>query len=291
VVLESGIAASSANWVGIQAALSKFTTVCSYDRAGFGWSDASKLPRTPQQLALELHELLTRARLGGPFILVGHSFGGLIVRAFAAQYPDETAGLVLVDALHDREWLRPTARQERMLRGGVFFSRAGAALASVGVVRLCLDLLTRGSRTTPRAVLKSFGKDATALVERMVGEVTKLPPEVWPQIRAHWSRPRPFVTMARYLASLPVSSAEFEQATPLPSVPLIVLSPHCEGAQLATQKELAALCAGGEHRPIADCGHWIHLDQPPAVIEAVKQVLERVRDREEALRRDYPIQA
>jgi pimeloyl-ACP methyl ester carboxylesterase len=277
VVLESGIAASSVSWTAVQAALSSHTTVSSYDRAGLGWSEPNFRPRTPSQLADELHELLVRAGLAPPFVLVGHSFGGLVVRAFAARYPRETAGLVLVDALHHSEWLNPTGRRRRMLRGGVWFSWLGAALASVGVVRLCLDLLTRGARRTPRAVMKSFGKDVAGLITRMVGEVTKLPPEVWPAIRAHWSRPRSFATMARYLAALPKSSAEFLEASPLPPVPLVVLSADCTGDQLAAQKDLSLLCAGGECRVVHGCGHWIHLDRPDAVVEAVIEMLERVR--------------
>lgn len=277
VVLESGIAASSASWAGIQATLAEHTMVCSYDRAGFGWSDSAPGPRTPRQLALELHDLLSHGGPRGPFILVGHSFGGLIVRAFADQFPDETAGLVLVDALHQREWLQPTPQQRRMLRGGVLFSRIGVVLASLGVVRLCLDLLTLGSRKAPRAVLKSFGKDAFALVTRIVGELTKLPPDVLPAIRAHWSRPKPFATMARYLAALPQSCAEFAEARRLPDVPLIVLSADCAGEQLAAQKELACLCSKAEHRVLANCGHWVHLHQPGAVVEAVRRVLTQVR--------------
>ena len=277
VVLESGIAASSVSWTEVQAALSNHTTVCSHDRGGFGWSEPSFRPHTPAQLAEELHDLLTRAGLPPPFVLVGHSFGGLIVRAFATRYPQQTAGLVLVDALHHSEWLNPTGPRRRVLRGGVWFSWLGAALASVGVVRLCLDLLTRGARRTPRAVMKSFGKNVSGLITRMVGEVTKLPPEVWPAIRAHWSRPRSFATMARYLAALPKSSAEFLEASPLPTAPLLVLSADCSGDRLAAQEELASLCVEGECRVVSGCGHWIQLDRPEVVVEAVLEVLAKVR--------------
>jgi pimeloyl-ACP methyl ester carboxylesterase len=206
------------------------------------------------------------------------------VRSFAAQFPGEAAGLVLVDALSHREWLQPTAQQKRMLQGGVLFSRIGVVLASLGVVRLCLALLAGGSRKAPQAVLKGFGRGATALVTRIVGEVTKLPPEVLPAIRAHWSRPKSFATMARYLAALPPSSAEFLETASLPAVPLIVLSAQCTGEQLAGQRELASLCSAGEHRMIPDCGHWVHLDRPEAVVEAVKQILEQVRTADPSLR-------
>jgi pimeloyl-ACP methyl ester carboxylesterase len=277
VILESGITASSLSWSGLQPLLARHTTVCSYDRPGLAWSDSSATPTTPAALAGQLHALLDRAGLQGPFVLVGHSFGGLIVRAFAAQFPRETAGLVLLDALHHGEWLEPSARQRRMVRGGVLFSRIGVVLTGIGVVRLCLALLSRGARKAPRAVLKSFGKGATALVERILGEVTKLPPEVLPAIRAHWSRPKSFATMARYLAALPRSSAEFSEVRPLPPVPLIVLSAECRDEQLAAQKELASLCSGGEHRVIPGCGHWVHLDRPEAVVQAVKQIVKQVR--------------
>jgi pimeloyl-ACP methyl ester carboxylesterase len=171
-----------------------------------------------------------------------------------------------------------------MLRGGVLFSRIGVVLASLGVVRLALDLLKRGARKAPRAILKGFGKDATALVTRIIGEVTKLPPEVLPAIRAHWSRPKSFATMARYLAALPASSAEFSDPRPLPPVPLIVLSAHCTGEQFDAQKELSSLCSEGEHRVIPDCGHWVHLDRPDAVVEAVKEVLGKLRTADSSLR-------
>lgn len=284
VVLDSGIAASSLSWVGIQAVLSRETTVCSYDRAGFGWSETSRAARTPHELARELHSMLASAGLQPPFLLVGHSFGGLVVRAFAAQYPQDTAGLILVDALSHREWLQPTEQQKRMLQGGVLFSRIGVVLAALGVVRLCLNLLAKGSRKAPQAVLKGFGKGASALVTRIMGEVTKLPPEVLPAIRAHWSRPKSFATMARYLAALPKSSAEFAESRPLPNVPLIVLSAQCAGEQLAAQREMASLCSEGEHRVISGCGHWLHLDRPDAVVEAVRSVLERVRAAHPSLR-------
>jgi pimeloyl-ACP methyl ester carboxylesterase len=277
VILESGITASSLSWSGLQPTLAQYTTVCSYDRAGLAWSDSSDTPPTPNALARQLHELLSRAGLRGPFVLVGHSFGGLVVRAFAAQFPAETAGLLLLDALHHREWLEPSARQKRMLRGGVLFSRIGVVLASVGIVRLCLALLSRGSRKAPRAVLHSFGKGATAVVERVLGEVTKLPAEVLPAIRAHWSRPKSFATLARYLAALPRSSTEFVEVNALPAVPLIILSAECTGEQLASQKELASLCAGGKHHLIPGCGHWVHLDKPEAVVETVREILEQVR--------------
>lgn len=101
VVLEAGIASSSLDWSLVQPEISKFTRVCSYDRAGMGWSQESPNPRTSTHIVEELHTLLKNANLPGPYILVGHSFGGINVRLYASQYPDEVFGLVLVDSSHE----------------------------------------------------------------------------------------------------------------------------------------------------------------------------------------------
>jgi pimeloyl-ACP methyl ester carboxylesterase len=97
VILQAGLGASSSSWAGIAPAVSATTTVCSYDRAGHGRSDGAG-PQDGAALATDLHTLLERAGVAGPYILVGHSSGGPYVRVFAAQYPDEVAGMVLLDA-------------------------------------------------------------------------------------------------------------------------------------------------------------------------------------------------
>ncbi len=101
VILESGAGMSSIGWIMIQPEIAKFTRVCSYDRAGYGWSDPGPEPRTSLQIAKELKLLLDIAGERGPYILVGPSFGGFIVRVFAGQYPTDAAGIVLVDAMHE----------------------------------------------------------------------------------------------------------------------------------------------------------------------------------------------
>lgn len=101
VILDAGIASSSLDWALVQPEIAKFTRVCSYDRAGMGWSEESPNPRTSQHMIEELHTLLKNANEQGPYILVGHSFGGINMRLFASRYPDEVFGLVLVDATHE----------------------------------------------------------------------------------------------------------------------------------------------------------------------------------------------
>ena len=101
VILEAGLGDSLEVWEKIQDAVSEFTSVCSYDRAGQGQSDPAPTPRTCQDMVADLHNLLTNAKLPPPYVLVGHSFGGMIMRLFAHQYPREVTGMVLVDAVHE----------------------------------------------------------------------------------------------------------------------------------------------------------------------------------------------
>lgn len=104
VILEAAAQAASAHWVWVQPEVAEATRVCAYDRAGMGWSDAGPEPRDARQIAAELHALLENAGVAGPYVLVGHSFGGLYARVYAAQYSGEVTGMVLVDATHPDLW-------------------------------------------------------------------------------------------------------------------------------------------------------------------------------------------
>src|SRR5207248_97521 len=103
VVLEAGAGDFSLDWSYVQPGVARFTRVCSYDRAGYAWSDPGPRPRTARQLALELRTGLRKAGIKGPYVLVGQSFGGFLVRAFARCYPKEVVGMVLVDCPHENE--------------------------------------------------------------------------------------------------------------------------------------------------------------------------------------------
>jgi len=114
VILEAGLGSPQLVWDEVRSEIAKFTRVCSYDRSGLGWSEHGLQPRTSQQAIKELHILLEKAGVSGPYVLVGHSFGGYHVRLFASTYPDEVVGMVLVDANHhDQESrLRPNTPAE-----------------------------------------------------------------------------------------------------------------------------------------------------------------------------------
>jgi len=106
VILESGSGGPSVDWLMVQPEVAKFSRVCSYDRAGYGWSDSGPEPRSSLQIAHELKRLLLAAGEKGPYVLVGHSMGGYDIRVYTGQYPNDVAGMVLVDASHEDQYLR-----------------------------------------------------------------------------------------------------------------------------------------------------------------------------------------
>ena len=117
VVLIAGAGDFSFDWGLMQPEVSRFTRVCSYDRAGLAWSDPGPTPRTMRQDAYELHTLLKTARVQAPYVLVGHSIGGLIARVYAEQYPAEVAGMVLVDSTHEDTTLMYQGKLVRVREG------------------------------------------------------------------------------------------------------------------------------------------------------------------------------
>jgi pimeloyl-ACP methyl ester carboxylesterase len=276
VVLESGISASSLNWRAVQAQVSKFTRVCSYDRAGLGWSDLCDQACTPASLAKQLHTLLHNAKIQPPYVLVGHSFGGLIVQAFAHQYADETAGLVLVDPLDPAEWTPITDEQRRIIRHGIRLSRRGALAAKFGVVRLCLNFLLAGNQLVPRLAAKLWSGDASQVTNRIAGQVQKMPPETWPLVAAHWKNPKSFEGMARHFQALAESAQELSQVQPL-TVPVTMLV-GTQNEHPADPREYARRLSPETRLIFAEkSGHWIQLDEPELVVKSIAEMLESIQ--------------
>jgi pimeloyl-ACP methyl ester carboxylesterase len=270
VVLEAGIAASSVSWSLIQKRIAALTTVVSYDRGGFGWSDPPRVACTAANAADELEGMLREAGLGGPYVLVGHSFGGLIVRRFQQQFPEQVAGMVLVDPVVRAEWREASEAKRRMLARGVMLSRRGAVLARIGVVGFALRMLTSGSQRVPKLLARVSVGNGASVTDRLVGEVRKMPREVWPAIAQHWSQAQSFQAMAGYLENLPLSAGQLDEERSLDDLPLVVLSAsklipeHAHDAGLSTR---------GRHIVVPDSGHWIQLDAPDAVVDAIESVL------------------
>jgi pimeloyl-ACP methyl ester carboxylesterase len=275
VVLEAGIAASSLSWWLVQKQVAAFTSVVSYDRAGFGWSDPATLRCTAASAACQLERMLGSNRLPGPYVLVGHSFGGLIVRRFQQQFPKKVAGMVLVDPVLRSEWRSPDVYGRRMLARGVMLSRRGALLARMGVVGLGLKLLLKGSRRIPKLLARASAGHVAGVTDRLVGQVRKIPAEHWPAIAGHWSRASSFRTMAEYLENLPVSAAHIDERRSLDDLPVAVLSASSASGE---HERDAGLSTRGRRIVVENSGHWIQLDAPDAVVAAIADIVAQVRE-------------
>ncbi len=270
VVFESGIAASSLSWTRILRDASAFARVCAYDRAGLGWSDPARSPRTVPRMLQELQGIVANAA-AGPCILVGHSFGAFLVCAYAAEHPSAVAGLVLVDP--PSEWHELTPERARLLRGGIHLSRIGAVLARFGVVRACLALLTGGAPGVSRNAARIFGPTAAHTLERLVGEVRKLPPDVHPMVQALWSQPKCFTGMAQHLEALEEGAATVARITSLGDLPMVVISSGDQAAETITrQQALARLSSRGRQITSRKSGHWIQFDDPELVVSTIREL-------------------
>lgn len=275
VLFESGIAASSLSWTRVLREVGAFTRACAYDRAGLGWSDPGRAPRTVARMLGELQGVLAKAAGDGPFVLVGHSFGAFLVCAYASQHPADIAGLVLLDP--PSAWHAITREQARLLRGGIQLSRLGGVLARFGVVRACLALLTGGAPGVPRNFVRIFGPTAARTLDRLVGEVRKLPPDVHPVVQALWCQPKCFRAMADHLAALEETAAAVGRLTGLPDVPLAIVSSGDQPPDvIAKHRELARFSPSGRH-VVAAGGHWIQFDEPDLVVTIIRDIVDRAR--------------
>ena len=276
VLLESGIAASSLSWALVQPQVATYTQVCAYDRAGLGWSDVASCPRTFTRIVDELDAVLMHVAARERCVLVGHSFGSFVVRTYAARHPAHVAGIVLIDP--PTEWLDPTPQRARMLRGAIYLSRIGAVLARLGIVRACAALLTGGVPAAPRAFVKIFGPPTARTLERLVGEIRKLPPETHPIVQALWCQPKCFHSMAEHLSVLERSGLTMSALAPPIEVPTIVISsrdqPH---EQITAHRLLAEGSLRGRHVVAARSGHWVVFDEPELVATVIRELVEADR--------------
>ena len=272
VFLESAIAGSSLSWAKVDSDVAQFTRVCSYDRAGLGWSDAPSSPRTFERIVDDLSAVIDHVAAGDRCMLVGHSFGSFVVRAYAMRHPERVVGLVLVDPAI--EWLTMTPARARLLAGGRHLSSIGALLASVGVVRACLALLTGGAPGVPRRFVKVFGATAAHTLERLVGEVRKLPAELHPVVQSIWCQPKCFRAMGEHMLTLHRDAALIAAVTPSADIPVVVISSADQPPErLEAHRTLAAQSRHDRHVIATQGAHWVQFDQPELVVDAVKELV------------------
>ncbi|MFL5620868.1 MAG: alpha/beta fold hydrolase [Gemmatimonadaceae bacterium] len=268
VILDAGASGSGYGWSHIQPELATFTRACWFDRAGMGWSDVGPFPHTGAGMSRDLHELLRRAGVDTPYVLVGHSLGGLNVRVYNGMFPAEVAGAVLVDAAHEDEPRRAPPQMlghtaPRWLWHPIWI--AAQTARAVGLIRLM----------TPRPQLAADPAQRTR--EQIV--------------RALRAQPKTIATLAD--ASTPLRYAEAERAGGFGDRPLVVLTQgkmpdtttefgRAYGAYLQVwmheiQPKLARLSTHGRQIIVATSGHDIPDEAPEAVIDAVREVVADVR--------------
>jgi pimeloyl-ACP methyl ester carboxylesterase len=274
VVLEAGIGASSLSWRYVQNEIEPLVRVVSYDRAGLGWSTESTTPRHTRQVVHELLTLLDNVGIREPVVLVGHSFGGMTSLAAACLHPERFAGLVLVDPLHPAEWTLPDGQRKRMLDYGAFLAERGAMLARFGIVRAALRLLVLGAGTPARWMGRAASGAGSETLERLVGEVSKLPRDLWPHVRSQWCQEKTFASLANHLRQLPLSSVQAANAMRPLDLPLLVISAgNLEQVRLDAHRAIAQMSPQGQHVIAHRAGHWIQVDDPDMVVSAIRRML------------------
>jgi pimeloyl-ACP methyl ester carboxylesterase len=277
VVLDAALGGSSVSWSHVQPELARVTRVCSYDRAGFGWSDSGPLPRTAGRMADELRVLLDRAGVEPPFVFVGHSFGGLIGRVFTARYRKDVAALVLVDPAHPEDWADPAPKERTKIERGVRLCRHGATAARLGLARVVAGLVSIGAYGVARGLVKMLSHGRLSREdEGILAPVWKLPPDARKPLKQFWTQERFFAALGSQIESICVSAREAVEASAggFGDLPLVTISSTDPGEyRLRQQKALAALSTRGRHIVASNSGHWIPLDEPHTVTDAVLQVL------------------
>lgn len=262
IILVAGMSDFSVTWAYVQPEVARFTRVCSYDRAGLGWSEPSPAPRTASTMVEELHTLLVNADVQGPYVLVGHSLGGMLVRVYAHNHPDEVVGMILVDSYHE----------ERLLRLPVLVK---ANQDSAGGLRMLALLNSTGIMALAPQSVPSLGLRDDAYAQ-------------WQAILATTGY---FETWMAEVGTMEESSAEVRalRITSFGNMPLIVLSaghgdaiPTLSDAEnqevwkelQIEQSELVALSTNSEQIIAEQSGHFIHHEQPDLVIDAIRRVVE-----------------
>ncbi len=256
VILESGLGDTYVSWRKVQPQIAKFTRVCSYDRAGIGYSDSGSQPRTSKVIAGELHALLQAAGIAPPYVLVGHSLGGYNVRLYASLYRSEIAGMVLVDASHPDQENRFPPELKNM---EATWQREAEFL----------------EYTMP------FG------IPRLMGLCDEEPEQRAAECNWHTAREG-----VAELKAFPESAAQTAATGSLGDMPLAVLShdPDKPSADLPAdlakstndawekmQEELAHLSTRGTQVIAKNSSHYIQMDRPDIVIDAVRNVVDQAR--------------
>ena len=256
VILDSGLGDTYVSWRKVQPQIAKFTRVCSYDRAGLGYSDSSSQPRTSKVMAEELHALLRAAGIDPPYVLVGHSMGGYNVRLFASLYRNEVTGMVLVDASHPDQENRFPPEFKNMEGAQLRETEFLEFTMPFGIPRL-LDLCDEDP--VPRAAECNFQNMREDIAEfKALGESAA-------QTAATGT-----------LGDIPLAVVSHDPDKSSADLPADLARP-INDAWERMQEELAHLSTRGTQVIAKNSSHYIQIDRPDVVIDAVRGVLDLAR--------------
>ena len=274
VVFENGSADFSFIWDLVQPEISKIATTVSYDRAGYAWSEQGPVPRTARQIAYELHTALQNAGITGPYIMVGQSYGGFLVRAFARFYKSEVVGLVLVDALNENEKImmgKEALRVRDMAQG-----RKEPPIQPYAKVKIDTVMPNEGNPLASNTAIE-------APLDRLSQEDQKM--QLWAQTQFSY-----YKAVSGEMDWSPEDVADMYKNKGksdylLGNIPLVVISKgkgsysdlhdsaELEKQRQYLQNDLAHLSTNSKHIIDKNSGHNIHLEDPETVIEAIKLVI------------------
>lgn len=281
VVFDAALGASSLSWSLVHPEVARVTRACTYDRGGFGWSDAGPRPRTAGRIADELHALLGSASVPPPYLLVGHSFGGLVMRLFAARHRSAVAGLMLIEPAHPGEWAQPSDHQRALIDRGVRLCRHGTTAARIGLARAVASLVGLGALGPARALVGMVSRGGLRREdEGILAPIRKLPPDTRAVLKQMWTQPKFFEALGSQIESVCESAAEVarEADATYGDLPLTVLTGDSAGEQRMTaDAALARRSTRGRHVIVADSGHWVPLDAPEGVVKAILEMVNEIR--------------
>jgi len=280
VVFDAALGASSISWMFVQPRVAEFARTFSYDRAGFAWSDAGPMPRTAGRIADELRVLLARAGEPSPYLLVGHSYGGLVMRIFASRYGADVAGMVLVDPAHPEDWLTPAPNEQKKIDRGVRLCRQGRIASKLGIARLISELVGIGAVGPARGLVDRISRgEVGGDIDWLLAPLWKIPAEARRPLRSHWTKSKFYEALGSQIATISESARETLEAARggYGDIPLVTISMTNPGDhRLRQQEALARLSTRGRHVIASHSGHWIPLDEPDLVISEIRRVHEQV---------------
>jgi pimeloyl-ACP methyl ester carboxylesterase len=261
VILDSGLGDSFVSWMKVQPQIAKFTRVCSYDRAGLGYSDSSPRPRTSKVMAEELHTLLRNAGISPTYVLVGHSMGGFNVRLFTSLDRGEVAGMVLVDSSHPEQDKRFPQALNDMDKTWVREQEFLTFSMPFGIPRL---LGFCGDAAEVRAADCNFHSYREGLTV----------------LKTFSASAAEAATMGS-LGDLPLAILSHDTSVPVPDLPADLVKPFNDAFE-QMQEELTHLSSRGTRTIAKNSSHYIQLDRPDAVVEAIRSVVDQARHNQSA---------